>query len=53
MEICDEDIIDIYDEELDGFSLNARLDKPMPVCRYCNARTPKWFDWQGNYPYLL
>lgn len=53
VEICDEDIIDIYDEELDGFSLNARLAKAAPVCRYCNTRNQKWFDWQGNYPYLL
>lgn len=53
VEICDEDIIDIYDEELDGFSLNARLSKAMPVCRYCNARMPRWFEWQGNYPYAL
>lgn len=53
MEICDEDIIDIYDEELDGFSLNKRLSRAMPVCRYCNSTTPIWFDWQGNYPYLV
>ena len=53
MEICDEDIINIYDKELDGFSLNERLSRPMPACRYCNARKPKWFEWQGNYPQLL
>lgn len=53
MEICDGDIIDIYDEELDGFKLNECLTKAMPVCRYCNAVTPKWFEWQGNYPYCL
>lgn len=53
MEICEGDIIDIYDEELDGFTLNEYLTKAMPVCRYCNATTPKWFEWQGNYPYIM
>ncbi|MBD5489835.1 MAG: 4Fe-4S cluster-binding domain-containing protein [Lachnospiraceae bacterium] len=52
LEICDGDIIDLYDERLDGFSLNDRLSKPIPMCRYCNARTPKWFEWQGNYPWM-
>lgn len=52
VEICDEDIINLYDEELDGFRLNECLSKPIPMCRYCNARAPKWFEWQANYPYL-
>lgn len=52
MQIEDGDILDLYDEDLDGYKLNDFLSKPMPVCRYCSDNKAKVFKWQGNYPYF-
>lgn len=52
-EIAEEDVVDIYDKELDGFSLNDFLSKSISMCRYCDNINLKRFDWEGNYPYLL
>lgn len=51
MEIQENNFINIYEENLDGFSLNAFLEKPIDMCRYCDNINKKWFVWQGNYPY--
>ncbi len=39
------DIIDLYDEKLDGHDLLNRLKTPMDICRYCDVdrRSYKWF----------
>ncbi len=46
--VFDEDIIDIYDDALDGFKINDLLSKPIEFCRYCDNDHLEWFDWQGN-----
>lgn len=51
MDIEENDIIDLYREDLDGYKLNEILSKPMEMCRYCSDGTMRYFDWQGNYPY--
>ncbi len=52
-EMCigENDIIDLYDPNLDGYKLKEFLSKPMEVCRYCSDGELKYFEWQGNYPY--
>lgn len=39
------DIVDIYDESLDGYRLLERLKSPMEICRYCDPerRSYAWF----------
>lgn len=51
-EIANEDIIDIYDKNIDGFVINELLSQPMDACRYCDNVNIKWFDWTGNYTHL-
>lgn len=50
--ISDEDIVDIYDKNIDGFLLNDFLNKPIPACRNCDNVNKKWFKWVGHYPHL-
>lgn len=50
--VKDEDIIDIY-EITDGFMCNEILSKPINRCKYCDNINIKYFDWQGNFTYLL
>ncbi|MCL2015488.1 MAG: radical SAM protein [Defluviitaleaceae bacterium] len=38
--------IDIYDKNLDGFILKKMLSKPMKACRYCGKL--EWFEWQQD-----
>ena len=51
MEMDENDIINLYDPELDGFKLKELLSKPMQICRYCSDKEKRYFNWQGNYPY--
>lgn len=53
MRVSEEDIIDIYDKELDGFVLNDFLSRPISLCKYCDYKKMEWFNWQGNYTDLI
>lgn len=44
-----EDIIDLYEEGLDGKTLLERLHKPMAFCRYC-AKEQRSFIWEPAGP---
>ena len=48
VELAASDVIDIYDNSLDGNILNAYLSSPKNICRYCNFTNIEWFNWQGN-----
>lgn len=45
-----EDIIDLYDPNIDGFKINEMIHKPVASCAYCND--PVSFPWQGHYTKL-
>lgn len=51
--ICEDDIINIYDDSLDGFKLNQLLSQPVDLCRFCNNTHKKWFEWCGNFTDLI
>lgn len=51
--VFEQDIVDIYDSSLDGFSLNEFLSKPLESCRYCDMEHAEWFEWRGNYTTLI
>lgn len=51
--LYEEDIIDIYDEALDGFKLNQFLSQAANLCRFCDNTHKKWFDWCGNFTSLI
>ncbi|SCY05083.1 4Fe-4S single cluster domain-containing protein [Lachnospiraceae bacterium XBB2008] len=38
------DIIDLYDETLDGYELLNRLKRPMNICRFCDS-SRRSYDW--------
>ncbi len=40
----EEDVIDLYDDKLDGYQLLKKLKTPMDICRYCDSSRRK-FDW--------
>ena len=41
-----QDHIDIYNEQLDGFTIKQRLVKPMSACRYC--KKVDWIPWEQS-----
>ena len=41
-----EDVIDLYDENLDGWTLVEKLASPLEMCRYCKA-VPETFAWES------
>lgn len=47
-----DDVVDIYDPELDGYKLIKKLRSPMDICRYCDPdrRTFKWFVSKNPVP---
>lgn len=48
------DMIDLYDNTLDGFLLNEMLSKPIDSCRFCYSESDaRYFQWEGNYPHIL
>mgnify|MGYP001138879845 CR=1 FL=1 len=51
--VLKEDIMDLYEEGLDGFALNDFLSRPIPMCRYCDYSAIVRFEWKGNFPYLI
>ncbi|MCR5128367.1 MAG: radical SAM protein [Lachnospiraceae bacterium] len=42
----EDDIIDIYDPEIDGLKILEKLYRPMECCRYCNTSNPSVFPWE-------
>ncbi len=44
--VSDGDVIDLYDEELDGWTLVNKLSSPMGICRYC-VEEPETFLWEA------
>lgn len=53
IEVCEEDIINIYDDSLDGFKLNQLLSQPVKSCRFCDNTHKKWFAWCGNFTDII
>ena len=53
MKVCEEDIINIYEEDLDGFKLNQLLSQPVESCRFCDNTHKQWFAWCGNFTNFL
>ena len=51
--VFEQDIMDIYDNSLDGFAINDFLSKPIETCRYCDNEHAVWFEWCGNYTTLM
>lgn len=51
--VSESDIMDLYKEDLDGFALNDFLSHPIPWCEHCDYNTITWFEWEGNYPFLM
>ncbi len=51
--VLEQDIVDIYDNSLDGFVLNDILSKPIESCKYCDIEHIEWFEWCGNYTTLI
>lgn len=48
-EISRDDIIDLYDETIDGFQIIKKFSRPIPYCRYCNKAGKILFQWEGQY----
>jgi len=42
---CNEDHLNIHDNDLTGPKIIDFLDHPIPFCRYCTTRTPTSFKW--------
>lgn len=47
--VNDDDIIDLYDEKLTSAILMKRMNSPITMCKYCDKKNKKWFNWQGGY----
>jgi MoaA/NifB/PqqE/SkfB family radical SAM enzyme len=45
MQESPEDVIDLYDPSLDGFTLIQKLRSPMQTCRYCDPAHTNAFEW--------
>lgn len=44
--VSDEDVMNIYDESLDGYRLLEFLTSPKPFCKYCSFEEERvFFDW--------
>lgn len=39
-------IIDLYDNEIDGNDILKRFSKPIDICKYCNTVDSEMFDWR-------
>lgn len=51
--ITKEDVLDIYDDKLNGFVINDFLSRSIPVCEYCDCVNFEEYAWEGNYPYFM
>ncbi|MCR5595683.1 MAG: radical SAM protein [Lachnospiraceae bacterium] len=40
----EQDVIDIYEDGLDGYKLMERLKSPMDICRYCDVQS-RFYQW--------
>lgn len=48
-DILENDMIDIYDSNIDGNYINERMQKPAETCRYCYPQDQlKYFKWQSS-----
>lgn len=46
------EIIDIYKDIDSGNQLLELFSKPIESCRYCETVNKKFFEWEGNHPYV-